>query len=341
MRIGFLDNQICERGSTWQALLYAKYSQMYLGHSAKILYPTSRYVANESALTRMKWTALAPFLPRYRQKFEIEFDQKMADKIVRYGIDLVQVDLNGDFSQFDAIHHFKLGPDDGFRPKGKGTRYWVHAVSRAEQPHGDRFAAVSAWLGRRDKAPVVPNLVECAEDTGNLRKQLGIPADGIVFARYGGRSTFDIPWVWDAIAQSLERLKNVFFVFANTDVKLRHERVFDLPTMYDGEVSLEIQKRRFVNTCNVMLHARGLGETFGIAVGEFAVCGKPILTYGKSPERSHIEMLRNPVFYNDVPDLVRAIERIASGDVPLEDGGAYRDCTGEKVMKIFDQVFIR
>lgn len=334
MRIGFLDYQICERGSTLQALLYAKYSQSCLGHSAKILYPKRRYIANESAWTRMKWKCLAAILPRYRRKFEIEFDQKMADKIVREGIELVQVDLDGDFSQFDAIYHYKLGPDDGFRPKG--TRYWVHAVSIALERHGDRYAAISSWLGHRDGVPVVPMIVEFPVHTQNLRKELGIPPDAVVFARYGGRNTFDIPWAWDVIAETLARSNNIFFLFANTDMKLRHERIIDLPAIYDT-----VEKRKFVNSCNAMLHARELGETFGIAVGEFAVCGKPIVTYAKSPERSHIEMLRNPIFYNDASELKRAIEMVASGDAPQEDGGAYRDCTPEKVMKIFDEVFIR
>ena len=65
------------------------------------------------------------------------------------------------------------------------------------------------------------------------------------------------------------------------------------------------------------------------------------MTYAKSLERSHIEMLRNPVLYNDASELKRAVQMVISGNAPQEDGGAYRDCTPEKVMKIFDEVFIR
>ena len=339
MRIGFLDNQICERGSTWQSYLYAKYARTILGHSSALLYPTARYMYDDSAWTRRKRLWLAKFSSKYRDKIRVHYDAKIANRIIRDGMEVIQVPLDGDFSQFDAIHHFKFGLDDTFRPRG--TRYWVHAVSNGSQPHGERYAAVSSWLGRVSGIPFVPNLIECPEDTADLRSELGIPADGIVFGRYGGRQTFDIPWAWDAIHQSLAEVSNIFFLFANTDVKLKHERIFDLPTMYDGEVPLEIQKRRFVNTSNAMLHARELGETFGIACGEFAVCGKPIVTYAKSPERSHIEMLSHPVFYQDAAELKRAIALVAAGDAPPENGGAYRDCTPDKVMKIFDDVFIR
>jgi hypothetical protein len=339
MRIGFLNNQICERGSTWQAYLYARYAKNILGHSAAMLYPTTRYMMDHSWWTRSTRKWMAHFSARRRAKEQVPYDEKMADRIRRDGVEIIQTRLDADFSSFDAIHHFKLGKIDRFRPKG--TRYWVHAVFDASQPHGERYAAVSRWLGQRDNAPFVPNLVERPDDIQNLRQELGIPTDGVVFGRYGARDTFDIPWVWDVVGESLAQSKNIFFLFANTDVKLRHERVFDLPTMYDGEVPLEIQKRRFVNTCNAMLHARERGETFGIAVGEFAVCGKPVLTYARSPERSHLDMLNNPVLYNDAAELRRAIEKIVSGDAPVENGGSYLDCTPEKVMQKFKQVFIQ
>jgi hypothetical protein len=334
MRIGFLDNQINERGGTLQVYLYAKYARELLGHSTAVLYPATRYMYDEPDWARKKQLWLSFFLPRYREKIKVPYDQGMANRIVHDGMELKQIDLDGDLSQFDAIYHYKHGFIDRFRPKG--SKYWVHAVAVASQPHGDRYAAISSWLGRRCNVPFVPLMMECPAISENLRKPLGIPDDAIVFARYGGRNTFDIPWVWDVIAETLAQSKNVFFLFANTDVKLRHERIFDLPTIYDcGE------KRKFINTCDAMLHAREGGESFGIACGEFAIAHKPVLTYAKSPEWAHVEMLNSPVLYNDISELKRAMARVVSGDVPPENGGAYRDCTSEKVMKAFDSVFIR
>jgi len=51
------------------------------------------------------------------------------------------------------------------------------------------------------------------------------------------------------------------------------------------------EKARFFATCDIMLHARLHGETFGLAVGEFAVLGKPVITFAGSRERAHLEML--------------------------------------------------
>lgn len=334
MRIGFLDNQINERGGTLQVYLYAKYARDILGHSVAVVYPDICYMYDDSKWTRSKRMWLSHISKRYRERIKVGCDASMAKRIMDDGIPLIQTTLDRDFSEFDALYHYKHGRIDAFHPRG--TRYWVHAVAIASQPHGDRYAGISSWLGRMCGVPYLPHIVECPEDNTNLRQELGIPPDAIVFGRYGGRTTFDIPWAWDAITQSLAQSKNIYFLFANTEVKLRHERIFDLPTLYDP-----VQKRKFINTSDAMLHARDSGESFGIAVGEFAVCGKRVLTYGKSPERAHIEMLRHPVFYNDTAELKRAIEIVASGEAPPEDGGEYLDCTPEKIMKKFDQVFIQ
>ncbi|NCW28127.1 MAG: glycosyltransferase family 1 protein, partial [Verrucomicrobia bacterium] len=51
------------------------------------------------------------------------------------------------------------------------------------------------------------------------------------------------------------------------------------------------EKGAFLATCDAMLHARWHGETFGLAVGEFAALKKPVITFAESRERAHLEML--------------------------------------------------
>ena len=349
MRIGFLTNEIDER-ATWQAYQYAKYACSLLGHSTAILYPSTKYdlFLESKNLRPPKHPWLDKWMPWLRKRKRdplVSFDQKIADRIRRDGIDVVEIQLDANLGEFDAIHHVKSGDDDGFLPRG--TRYWVHAVFDASQRHGDRYVAVSQWLGRRDGSPFVPHIVQVADDPMDLRKDLGIPQDAIVVGRFGGHSTFGVRdasgkrWVWDVIEHSVRRLNNIYFLFANTEIKVQHDRIIGLPRIYDADVSLEVQKRRFINSCDVMLHARTRGETFGIAVGEFALCGKPVLTYGNSPEIAHVEMLRRPLLYKNPAGLKDWIQKIASGERLIEDGGAYRNCTPEKVMDIFDRYFIR
>ncbi len=63
-------------------------------------------------------------------------------------------------------------------------------------------------------------------------------------------------------------------------------------------------KVKLINTCDGMLHARGIGESFGLACGEFSIKGKPVITYALSPQRSHIEILGDKaILYNGKKDL--------------------------------------
>ena len=56
-------------------------------------------------------------------------------------------------------------------------------------------------------------------------------------------------------------------------------------------------KASFVRACDAMIHARGRGETFGLAISEFAIENKPIITYANSPEKCHIELLGDRGIY--------------------------------------------
>jgi hypothetical protein len=336
MKIGFFNNQIDER-ATWQTYLYAKYARKFLGHETAIYYPATPY--HETLHPKKRGWLRKWLRPAGGPLQKTPCHQKMADRMMRDGIPVVATRLDADFGGLDALHHVKSGEQDGFIPRG--TKYWVHAVFHATQPHGNRYLAVSRWLGRRDGTAFVPHIVEVADDPNDLRQELGIPADAFVFGRFGGYETFDIPWVWAAIKEVLGRCPKAWFLFANTEIKLRHERVIGLPTIYDNQVSLEVQKRRFINTSNAMLHARTRGETFGIAIGEFAICDKPVLTHAQSPELAQLDMLSQPLAYQDQADLVRWLEKGVAGEFPAEDGGYYKNCTPEKVMAIFDQGFIR
>ena len=58
-----------------------------------------------------------------------------------------------------------------------------------------------------------------------------------------------------------------------------------------------------------MLHARGEGETFGLACAEFLINRKPIITWGQSRERNHVLIGgQSTIFYNHENDLTSILE---------------------------------
>jgi len=156
------------------------------------------------------------------------------------------------------------------------------------------YAYVSPWLSEvmsYGKAPWVPHMVKLAETDEDLREVIGgrwsevgsrwadvvVPKDAIVFGRHGGDDSFDIPWVQEAVVETAKQRPEVWFLFLNTRefpgaASLPNIR-FLPPTSDPG------QKRKFLNSCDAMLHGRMRGETFGLSCLEFAMLGKPVLTY--------------------------------------------------------------
>ena len=115
-------------------------------------------------------------------------------------------------------------------------------------------------------------------------------------------------------------LKNVIFIKGTTDQE---------------------QKVAFINTCNVMIHARERGETFGLAIAEFSTKNKPIITYSLSPERNHIEMLKDKgIHYTDYNSLYTILINIQKSDIEEKEWDCYQEFTPEKVIEQFNKIFL-
>jgi hypothetical protein len=173
-------------------------------------------------------------------------------------------------------------------------------------------------------------LPECDE---NLRKELNIPSDAIVFGRYGGKESFDIKFVYDVIQKILKIRSDFYFLFMNTNEFYKHKNIIYLPGNSDM-----VFKRKFINTCDALLHARERGETFGLTCGEFAMCKKPVITYGIAKENEHLLILKEKaVVYNSPFDLYNILNTFTKDKYDVSNNG-YMFYNPENVMKIFNKV---
>jgi hypothetical protein len=169
----------------------------------------------------------------------------------------------------------------------------------------------------------------------NLRNELNIPHDAIVFGRYGGKETFDIKFVYEVIKQILETRNDIYFLFMNTNVFYEHPNIIYLP----GNTDM-IHKRNFINTCDALIHARQGGETFGLTCGEFAICEKPVITWGGSYEKEHLIILKEQaVIYNNGSELLSILETFDKNKYDMKNNG-YMFYNPENVMQIFEKVYI-
>lgn len=215
----------------------------------------------------------------------------------------------------------------------------IHVVFQSE-PHGNAYAAISPWLSRQLSLPCVPLMVRLSDTKETLHTELNIPQGAVIFGRHGGAAAFDIDFAKEAVKEIAGAHKNWYFLFLNTNKFCDLPNVIHLPITADMEY-----KTRFINTCDVMLHARACGETFGLACGEFSIKNKAVITYADSFLRNHIEMLGNKgLFYKNKQDLMNILLNIGNNinDIRRQNWDAYSEnYSPEVVMKRFDEFFIQ
>jgi len=192
----------------------------------------------------------------------------------------------------EVLYLTKPGPFDGFLVPG--VKNCVHAQFLCDEFHGDAYAYLSSWMSRVMTGwedSFVPFFVPRFVSEKDLRGKLGIPKGAKVFGRHGGWDTFNIHFARRAVVEHARNYKEDHFLFLNTEPI--HEAKNLANIHYLSATVDSVEKAKFLATCDAMLHARWHGETFGLAVGEFAVLGKPVITFSESREKAHLEMLGN------------------------------------------------
>lgn len=319
MVLGFHTKQLGERGTEVALLDYALGARQVLGHDVRVFVPADS----------------PKILPEVRRTFERHFE------VVFYGSE-TDIDC-------DALYVIKRGKRSKVTERVPELN---HAFHDAYEPHGHRFAVVSEWLARtahrrlglgrrtirlpRRRPSVVPHMVKAPSVADDLRDSLGIPEEAVVFGRHGAIDSFDIEFVKDAIRGALETRSDIWFVFLNTMPFHEHERVVHIPRAPERE---DVQ--RFVNTCDYMLHARAFGENFGLAVGEFAAAGVPVLTCLGSEHLAHLDLLSPELLlgYRTAEDVVQYLRTLPRREHPVPSTIAEEYGEGA-VMARFSAVFL-
>ncbi|WP_114637325.1 hypothetical protein [Polynucleobacter necessarius] len=316
MKIGFHTNGLSLRGTEIALYDYAYQNQQILGNESVIFYRQNNLV-NQAV----------------HEKFSKQF------KLNPYN---GQAELNHLVEQekVDLTYFIKSGERDDAICESSPTL--IHAVfpTKPEEFHGDKYAFVSQYLSKEYsnyQIPYVPHMIELPEVKEDLRSELSIPENATVLGWYGGSDSFNLDFVKSEVLKAVQSRSDLYFLFMNLELFAHHDRLLFLP----GNSDL-IYKVKFINTCDGMLHARGIGESFGLACGEFSIKGKPVITYALSPQRSHIEILGNKaILYRGKKDLATIFQNFNRKIQTEKNWDAYsKNFSSKEVMRKFEEVFI-
>ena len=294
MNVAFYLSDYNERGVVRSTIDFAHYNERILGNTSVIVAPDSTTMRH-SKISRDP-TIMEQFI---RRRFKVITHKPSKN------LEQCLSEANADF-----FYVQKSGHRDGIVSERVPTG--IHVVFRDFHPHGHKYFYISEWLAKEaatslhQETIAIPLMVSGPRKPKTvLRRKLGIPPEATVIGRYGGYHSFDIPYVYEAIKDILKMRPDWFFVFVNTRPFYQHPRIQYLDTM----VSVQ-EKVDYIHACDAMLHARKLGESFGLSIAEFLYQGKPIFSCAIGRDTNHHAMLGDQgLWYTDKDMLMKQFLR--------------------------------
>ena len=354
MKLILHSNALTRRGDAITLRNYSIYLKKYYNINSTIAFNSNSTSNSTEVINKLK-----------EEKIKL-FDYKSKNELLRYAYD----------NNFENIYWLKSGEfDDNLIP---GIKNSIHAVFNVVSPHGNVYAYVSEWLAKEAsrnyynrlfnsarilkngiKNPslekfkllgqtitqntlknfeFVPHIIQPPLALGlNFREKYGISNDSFLIGRIGGFDQFDIEYVHKTIEKILEDDNKNIFVFINTKIFIVHERVFFLNDYISDEI-----KSCFIKSCNMMIHARKMGESFGIAIAESLYFNVPIAASNTGKDKNHTILLKNSgLLYSNEIELIDIYKKIKSGfykGVNLKDN--IKMFSPELVINKFKKIFI-
>jgi len=321
MKIVFFLRQLSLRGTECAIYDYADCNESILGNQSYIfMFKKDKYVAHGFEYHDVIFT-------KFYKRFSVVFINEYSE------IDSLCLDLKIDlFYTLTFGQHWAQEYPYGYV---NSVKSFTHCVFDTSEPFGSIYCPISQSINTRFNTnyPVLPHMVRIHDTKDNMRSELGISSDTIVFGRYGSLETFDIDFVKECIGDICNNNLSIYFLFMNTEYFINHPKVIFLESTADPFI-----KQRFINTTDAMIHARYQGETFGLACGEFALSMKPIISFLGSVERAHLDILgTNVIGYSDKQSLHNVLVNFKPDTHSMEHNG-YLEYTPEHVMKIFSEM---
>ena len=345
------ENVVSERGTSTSILEYARALRAYEGIEIDLAFHRDRQHNPR-------------ILEIWRNEFEtIEYSssKELTQRVRAIGADFLYLRRAG-------------FPED---PYVDGPKLLVHSVFQVYKPHGHAYAYISSWLAdavrrnlllrlkfevdpgmpgsvlsrvipwpARHQFPVpanarsfdhVPLITARHDPQVDLRSRLGIPSEAFVLGSLSGATEFNIPFVRQWIPSFLDMSDSNFFLGPNLKPFIEHPRAIFLPTLVGGP-----DKADYLQAIDAMLHARLMGESFGNAICEALMAGRPVLSWSGGHDQNHVAILRDSGWlYANTHELTQLVRHLSSGQINNEERarGLVQDFKPKAVAATFRSVF--
>ena len=317
MNIAFFVGEMNLRGVANSTYQYSYYNKLILKNKSIIFYDKKNTRNNPKVLKK------------FRKKFNVIGVNNLED------IDNFKKKFN-----LEYLYIQKGGKKDKWVSTNIKTIVHSAYPQRLKEFHGDKYAFVSEWCSSKfsqNKIPYVPYIVKIEKTKEHLKKKLKINKKQIVLGCHGGDSSFNLKFVQDTLIDIANKRQDLTFLFLNINKFCKHPRIIFLKGSVD-----EVYKKKFLNTCDAMIYARSLGESFGLACGEFAYLNKLIISYKFNRHRAHLDQLyhQNFIQYSSRKNLFNILDNLDKKKLFKKRKNKYTKYNSKMVMKAFKKFFL-
>jgi hypothetical protein len=323
MNIGFFVRHFTFRGTEVAIYDYAKYNEEILNNKSYII-----------CFSQQKQSSLGAGFPSERDSYD-KFASRFRIIEINDISEMSNITREYDLSFFYTLTHG--GPGDIYQFENKNIwgncKTIKHCVFETTSPESaDFYISISEKLNEKygTSIPIIPHMVDLPNCEEDLRDILNIPRDALVFGRYGGEFEFNIKFAQEAIVDFLSVDSNVYFLFMSTEPFFSHPRIIYL----DKNIDLTF-KVKFINTCDAMIHARHIGETFGLSIAEFSSKNKPVFTC-PCGDLEHVKILGDKaILYTSKEELLRYFIHARILLDSIKEWNAYQYYSPSNIMSLF------
>lgn len=296
-------------------------------------------------------------------KSDIDISCKEMYNIIERDLEIIKYknneELNEKIKKNNISHLYYLihGRETLDKFKDIDVKLCIHCVFRYKNSkYYHRCASISPIVKCNNYSnPYVEHINDLPRYKHNedLRDLLEIPKEALVIGRYGGYDTFNIDYVKKCIIDHVNKRNDIYFIFLNTynfcKGKCGTETIFihrgikrknnNKTIFLRGTYSKPEDKIRFINTCDMMIHGKLAGETFGLSVAEFSSMNKPIITSRNGSKWHIIKLGEKGIVKDSYEELMEYFVNLDKSKL-VGDWQCYKDCNSESIMLKFRKEFL-
>ena len=171
--VGFISHKLTLRGTEIAMYDYADFNESLLGNKSIIITKDYEKIKNE-------YDVHIDAYKKFQNRFTVLYYE-------------TQNDVDEIVSKYNISHLYIIKISESDFLISTKCKNLIHKVFHSLNYHGDVYAVVSNYVNNRCNTnyPVVPHMIRVFDTQENLKNELNIPENAIVFGCYGGSSSFN------------------------------------------------------------------------------------------------------------------------------------------------------